>query len=432
MSHGDGQNSSERPNFQHALGGASSRRGIRLAIDASNIRAGGPVTHLVEVLRTAEPVLHGFERVCVWACESTLERIEERTWLEKRSAPALEGNLFKRIIWQRFVLSRHLRDWQTDLLFAPGGSIIPRFRPVVTMCRNMLPFEWKELRRFGISWMAVRLLLLRWNNSQSFRKADGTIFLTRYAYDAIRRVTGPLIGRTSIVPHGVDDRFRVDPEARRIRNEFTFLDPIRTVYVSTIDEYKHQWRVVEAVARLRREGIPISLDLYGSARASTLPRLTSAIDRFDGQGEFVRYRGPVDHDEIHECYAAADLSVFASSCENMPNVLLESMAAALPIACSNLGPMPEVLGDAGLYFDPEDSASIATAVRILATMPHCRVEKAFAASAKAAQFSWARCARETFEFLAAVMSNHARNGSAESTTRFGVNNEGGRGSCRSG
>jgi glycosyltransferase involved in cell wall biosynthesis len=47
----------------------------------------------------------------------------------------------------------------------------------------------------------------------------------------------------------------------------------------------------------------------------------------------------------------------------MPNILLEAMAAGLPIACSNRGPMPEVLGTAGLYFNPENPAEIACAIR---------------------------------------------------------------------
>jgi glycosyltransferase involved in cell wall biosynthesis len=384
------------------------QRGVRLAIDASNIRIGGGVTHLVEILRAADPMTDGFEKICVWARASTLQQIEDRDWLEKRSLTEREANLLGRLIWQRWTLAQDLKEWKADLLWAPGGSIIPSFRPVVTMSRNMLPFDWKELRRFGVSWMALKLLILRWNQSYSFRHADGTIFLTRYAYDAVTQATGSLNGRIAIVPHGVNARFQLSPRRQRTRSEVTTSDPIRVVYVSTIDEFKHQWFVVEAIGRLRQEGVPIRLDLYGSARASTLPRLTAALKRVDSEGEFIRYWGAVDYNEIHKCYAAADLCVFASSCENMPNILIESMAAGLPIACSNRGPMPEVLRDAGVYFNPENSASIAQAVRHLVMAPRLRAEKASAASAIAAKFSWSRCARETFEFLATVASDRSR------------------------
>jgi glycosyltransferase involved in cell wall biosynthesis len=182
----------------------------------------------------------------------------------------------------------------------------------------------------------------------------------------------------------------------------SLLDPLRVVYVSTVEVFKHQWCVVEAIGRLHDEGLPIRLDLYGSARASLLSRLTKAIDRVDPSRKFIRYWGEMDYKEIDRCYAAADVCVFASSCENMPNILIESMAAGLPIACSSRGPMPEILGDAGVYFDPEKPASIADAVRQLALDPGLRAEKAAAASKAALQFSWSRCADETFDFLASV------------------------------
>jgi glycosyltransferase involved in cell wall biosynthesis len=377
-------------------------RQMRLAIDASNIRAGGGVTHLIELLRAADPARHGIERIFLWAPSATLARIEDRPWLEKRSDPALDGNLLKRIVWQRWKLDELIEATGADLLLVPGGSIITNFRPVVTMSRNMVPFEWKVVWQHGFSPYTLRALLLRWNQSASFKRADGTIFLTRYAYDAITTVTGPLQGKTAVVPHGIDTRFRLSPRPQRMPSQFSPSDPLRVVYVSTVEVFKHQWLVVEAVGRLRNEGLPIHLDLYGSARAGVLPRLTKAISRVDPQGEFVRYWGEMDYREIHKCYAAADVCVFASSCENMPNILIESMAAGLPIACSERGPMPEVLGDAGVYFDPEEPASIADAVRQLALDPGLRAEKAAAASHAASQFSWSRCADETFDFLASV------------------------------
>lgn len=380
----------------------TSRPAIRIAIDASNIRVGGGATHLVEILREADPATHGFEKILVWACAATLAKLEDRPWLEKRTDPALEARLFRRIVWQRRTLPVLLEAEKADLLFVPGGSIVAAFRPVVTMSRNMLPFEWSELKRFGFAPTTLKLAILRWNQSSSFRHADGTIFLTRYARDAVTAITGPLQGKATIIPHGVDTRFRLAPRRQRAASELTTQDPLRVIYVSTIDEFKHQWHVADAIGALHREGIPVRLDLYGSARPSALARLHEALRRADSAGDFIRYHGAVDYREIHQRYGEADISVFASSCENMPNILIESMAAGLPVACSNRGPMPEMLGSAGVYFDPENPVSIAGAVRQLAASPELRAEKAAAASAAAAQFSWARCATETFEFLKLV------------------------------
>jgi glycosyltransferase involved in cell wall biosynthesis len=94
--------------------------------------------------------------------------------------------------------------------------------------------------------------------------------------------------------------------------------------------------------------------------------------------------------------------VFASSCENMPNTLVEGMASGLPIACSNRGPMPEILQDGGVYFNPESANSIAAAIEELLVNDDRRTSIARRARELAAQYSWQRCAEETWEFLRAT------------------------------
>jgi glycosyltransferase involved in cell wall biosynthesis len=64
--------------------------------------------------------------------------------------------------------------------------------------------------------------------------------------------------------------------------------------------------------------------------------------------------------------------------------------------------MPEVLGDAGVYFDPEQPRDIARALRELIVSPQLRTELAWASNRRAQQFSWQRCADETFEFLVEI------------------------------
>ena len=86
----------------------------------------------------------------------------------------------------------------------------------------------------------------------------------------------------------------------------------------------------------------------------------------------------------------------------MPNILLEGMASGLPIACSNRGPMPEVLSDAGVYFDPENEDDIARALRELIDSPELRTRLAKASFERVQAYSWRRCASETFGFLANI------------------------------
>jgi glycosyltransferase involved in cell wall biosynthesis len=64
--------------------------------------------------------------------------------------------------------------------------------------------------------------------------------------------------------------------------------------------------------------------------------------------------------------------------------------------------MPEVLRDAGVYFDPENGDSIARVLRKLIAEPDFRAQLAQAAFDRAQSFSWGRCADETFEFMAKI------------------------------
>ena len=83
----------------------------------------------------------------------------------------------------------------------------------------------------------------------------------------------------------------------------------------------------------------------------------------------------------------------------MPNILLEAMAAGLPIACAKRGPMPEVLGETGIYFDPEQPADIAQTLEMLINLPALRAQKAEAAYARVQNYTWERCAQNTFVVL---------------------------------
>ena len=373
-----------------------------LGIDASNLRDGGGVTHLVEVLRVADPGTYGFSQVIVWGTGPILDDIDSRPWLVKSRQPLLEKRLPYRLFWQRFKLPRLARHAGCGLLFTPGGSYAGDFRPIVTMSRNMLPFEWRELRRYARSWIGARLLLLRWTQARTFRRADGLVFMTQYAKEGVMRIVKASATQTTIIPHGIDGRFVCPPREQRPLSHYSTDRPFRILYVSIVDLYKHQWHVAEAVTQLSADGLPVLLELVGPSYPPALSRLRRTLKRVDPAAASVRYLGRVPHGELPTRYAEADLCLFASSCENMPNILVEAMASGLPIACSNRGPMPEVLGDAGVYFDPESPNDIARALRKLIESPGLRTRLARASFEQASRYSWRRCAAETFSFLAKV------------------------------
>lgn len=374
---------------------------MRLGIDASNIRDGGGITYLSELLSAAQPFMHDFTRVTVWAGAQTLARLPQRPWLQLAHVPTLDRSLPARLYWQHTKLPR-LAEQHCDVLFVPGGNSRDSFRPYVTMSQNLLPFESQELFRYGASGLTAKFLLLREAQSKSFGRADGVIFLSNYARTVVSQAAG-LKGDAPVIPHGISRQFYLPPRHPRSLSDCSPAYPFRLLYVSRIEPYKHQWQVVEAVAQLHQRGYPVSLDLIGpGTNAAAVRRLQAALADADPRGEFIRYREEIPYAKLATYYHRADAFIFASSCENLPNILLEAMAASLPIACAYRGPMPEVLNDAGVYFDPEKPADIANALASLIENATLRGQCSWTAYGYAKGYSWERCARETFSYLTKV------------------------------
>tara|TARA_B110000967_G_C18662689_1_gene448972 strand:+ start:50 stop:661 length:612 start_codon:yes stop_codon:yes gene_type:complete len=189
------------------------------------------------------------------------------------------------------------------------------------------------------------------------------------------------------------------PRVQLSIHDYSFNRPFRILYVSSVDHYKHQWHVVKAVAQLRESGLPVALDLVGPSHSHPLMKLQRVIDEVDPNGEYIHYLGTLTYEAVQAIYTSSDLNVFASSCEAFGQILIEAMSAGLPIACSNRSAMPELLGNAGIYFDPENADDIAKAMRKLIDSPELRSQKAKMAFERAQEYTWHRCASDTFRIL---------------------------------
>jgi glycosyltransferase involved in cell wall biosynthesis len=368
-----------------------------LGINASRARSGGARAHLIGLLSEADPAAHGFSQVHVWSYRKLLDALPDRPWLMRHSAQALERGLLWQVLWERFSLPGAFRKARCDVLLNVDAGTVSRVTPSVTMSRDMLSYEPGEIDRYEGSAWKRRLLTLRFIQNRSLRAAQGAIFLTRYAGEMIERSCGRL-RNVAFVPHGVGEAFRHDGPLRPWPADGS--RPVECLYISPIWRFKHQWHVVTAIAALRAKGHDLRLMLAGDGEEDMIARLHAEMARVDPEGEFITHLGHIDHSKLPELTANADLYVFASSCENMPNTLLEGMAGGLPIACSNRGPMPEVIEDGAVLFDPEDPQSIAAAIETILTDDTLRARIAARAKELASQYSWRRCARETLAFLA--------------------------------
>jgi glycosyltransferase involved in cell wall biosynthesis len=376
-----------------------------LGINASRARSGGAKAHLIGILTEGRPSDFGFTQVHVWGYRELLDALPDCSWLIKHCPRSTEKSILHQLWWEQLCLPSELTGNKCDILFNVDAGTVCRFKPNVTMSRDMLSYESGEINRYGFSRARLRLLVLRWVQNASLRRADGAIFLTRYAGEVIQNYCG-IRKNVALIPHGIGEAFRnVD---KKQRWPYHGEREIECLYVSNAAPYKHQWHVVRAIELLRNRGYAIRLTLIGGGEGPAQARLAAQMDASDPSREFVTQLPFIAQKDLPKYFSGADLFIFASSCENMPNTLLEAMAAGLPIACSDRGPMPEVLENAGVYFNPEDPCSIFEAVREIVENQSLRLEISRLALERSRLFSWSRCAKETWRYLANTCSAHAQ------------------------
>ena len=372
-------------------------KSLTLGIDASRNRSGGAKAHLIGILSECNPAKHGIQGIHVWAFGALLEQLPDYPWLIKHNPVALEQSLFRQLMWQATALAGEVKLAGCDIFFTTDASTLCLFKPMVVLSQDMLSYESGVMRYFGYGLARLRLLAILVVQNLAFRRAAGVIFLTCYAGKVIQQSCG-LLPAIAYIPHGVDAVFK---HSRAISSwPVSGERPIRCIYVSNAEMYKHQWVVVEAISLLRKRGYNLMLSLVGGGNGPAQELLQDAVAVSDPTGMFIKQLEFLPHTELPALLAEADLFVFASSCENMPVTLVEAMAVGLPIACSNRGPMPEVLVDAGVYFNPEDADTIAGAIEQIIQSPALRLAIAQRAKTLSQQYNWKRCADETWAFVA--------------------------------
>ena len=83
---------------------------IIIGIDGANLRRGGGVTHMIELLSAYNPDEKKNIQVILWGSQVLLDKIPERFWLKKVNPNELNGNLIKRTLWQSFKLSKLAKE----------------------------------------------------------------------------------------------------------------------------------------------------------------------------------------------------------------------------------------------------------------------------------------------------------------------------------
>jgi len=172
--------------------------------------------------------------------------------------------------------------------------------------------------------------------------------------------------------------------------------------VGTLQPRKNYSRVIRALETLAREGIVLHYAIAGG-RGWMEAELHDSIARSGLQGR-VQLLGLVDDADLPALYCSARLFIMPSLYEGFGLPLLEAMACGCPVITSNCSSLPEVVGDAGILVDPQDTAGIARAIaRLVQDKPLHRRFRA-AGLQRVTGFTWAKSAAQLLEIYAQLLT----------------------------
>jgi glycosyltransferase involved in cell wall biosynthesis len=214
--------------------------------------------------------------------------------------------------------------------------------------------------------------------------------------ELLRLTTGPRADNIVVTRLGIFPEWysaRIEPNTRA-RPYF--------VCVGNIKPYKNIPRLVEAFLTIAHR-IPHDLVIIGQSEGLITGESPQFFERVQRAGDRVQMTGYVSNDELLSLVSHAHALIMPSMYEGFGLPPLEAMAAGVPVAVARAGSMPEVCGDAALYFEPRQIEDMANRMIELASSPTLCARLRQAGTQRTRQFTWEACACKTAQALDACI-----------------------------
>jgi len=238
--------------------------------------------------------------------------------------------------------------------------------------------------------------LYRYVIAQSCRNASRIIAVSQGTKRDIIKYLKIDPEKIEVIYEGVAPRLHHQPNFKRgemLKAKYNITAPF-FLYVGQWRAHKNLLRLIRAFAILRRRyNLSRQLVLVGKTD-SLSPKIPAAIKQL-GLQDTVILTGYIADSDLPDFYSAAEAFVFPSLYEGFGLPPLEAMAQGTPVISSDASVMPEILGDAALYFNPENVEDIAAKLYQFTVSFKLKHELKEKALHQAQRYSFAKMAKAT-------------------------------------
>lgn len=208
--------------------------------------------------------------------------------------------------------------------------------------------------------------------------------------------------KISVIYEGANESYKLmdKQEAFKIvSNRYGVAKPY-ILYVGVWRRYKNLPKLAAAFDKLRQKGIDMQLVLAGEVDPH-YPEIKNHVSRITYHDSLIM-SGRVPEQDMQALFSAATVFVLPSLAEGFGLTALEAASCGIPIACSDIPTLHEVLGQAAEYFDPENLQNMTEVIENLLRNPKRQEELANLALSRAKHFSWSIAAEETIELYKSI------------------------------
>lgn len=302
-----------------------------------------------------------------------------------------------------FDLPRRVRQDRPDLLHVQYTAPLSCAVPVVVSVHDVSFLEHPEY------FTPSRATQLRLTVRHTVAHAARVITGSEFSRLAISRAYGLDGDRIAVVPNAAAAEFRPLPRetaAAWVRSHFRIPAPF-ILTVGDLQPRKNQVGLIRAFAEMVRAfpKLPHRLVLAGKEQWRGSEACRAAEET--GLAGRIHFTGFVHDGSLLQLYNACDFFVFPSFYEGFGLPVLEAMACARAVACSNTSAVHEVADAAAILFDPHSTTEMTRAMLDLALNPELRLRMERIGWQRSAQFNWRRTAERTLEVYYDAALSHS-------------------------